>query len=235
MFKDRVDAGKKLAEKLIKYSDQNTVVLALPRGGVPVGFEVAKRLKAPLDVLVVRKLGAPSSLEFGIGAIAPNNIKVIDEISVEKLGISRKDIEKIEKKLRKELDRRIKKYRGKNSFPDVKNKTVVLVDDGVATGVSAKAAIKAVLEQNPKRLIIAVPVCALNALKGISSVVRPIKDEVICLYTPYDFSAVGHFYKSFNPVSDQEVIKLLQSNKVSLLKQSQRKIKRGKQLKVWAV
>lgn len=213
IYQDRVDAGKKLAERLIEYKNQNPIVLALPRGGVPIGYEIAKRLNAPLDVLVVRKLGAPSNPEFGIGAIAPGNVRVLDQTAIENLGISEADIKQVENKERAELNRRIKKYRGLYSIPDIKDKTVILVDDGLATGVTARAAVKAVLEQHPDRLIVAMPVCALDAVEGIRLIIRPMKDNIICLYTPYDFAAVGLWYQNFSQVSDEEIIKLLQKSK----------------------
>lgn len=223
LFTNRVDAGKKLAEKLVGLKPQNLVVLALPRGGVPIGYEIAKKLNAPLDVLVVRKLGAPLNPEFGIGAIAPENVKVLDQTAIEYLGISQHDIKKIENKERKELNRRIKEYRGTVSLPDIKDKTVILVDDGLATGVTARAAIKAILKQDPQKLVIAIPVCAFDALEGIRSLVRPLIDEVICLSAPYDLSAVGFWYKSFDQVSDLEVVNLLRNNKNSLAKTNFRK------------
>lgn len=223
LFKDRVDAGKKLAEKLIGLKPQNLIVLALPRGGVPIGYEIAKKLNAPLDVLVVRKLGLPLNPEFGIGAIAPENVKVLDQTAIEYLGISQHEIKKIENKEKKELNRRIKEYRGMDPLPYVKGKTVILVDDGLATGVSARVAIKSVLKQKPQKLIIAIPVCAFDALEGIRSLVRPLKDEVICLSAPYDFSAVGFWYKSFSQVSDLEVVNMLRNNKISLAETNLRK------------
>lgn len=213
IFENRVDAGKKLTEKLLEYKKQNPIVLALPRGGVPIGFEIAKRLKAPLDVLVVRKLGAPFNPEFGIGAIAPGDIRILDQTAIEHLGMSQDQVDQIEREEREELNRRIKKYRGSDSMPDIKDKTVILVDDGLATGVTARAAIKAVLGQHPKKLIVAIPVCALDSATGIRSIVRPMQDEVICLSTLYDFSAVGLCYKHFDQVGDAEVINLLKQSK----------------------
>lgn len=211
MFQDRVDAGKKLAKKLVKFKDQNLIVLALPRGGVSIGFQVAKRLRVPLDVLVVRKLGAPTNPEFGIGAIAPG-VKVLDEGAIKSLGLSQDDIKYIESQERAELDRRIREYRGTNAPLDVKEKTVILVDDGLATGITARAAIEAVLKQDPQKLIVAMPVCALDALAGIRSMLRPMRDDIICLNTPDDFSAVGQWYKTFDQLSDLEVINLLKES-----------------------
>jgi putative phosphoribosyl transferase len=213
MFEDRSEAGRKLAEKLSGQNLQNSIVImAIPRGGVPIGFEVARKLNVPLDVLVVRKLGAPFQPELGIGAIAPGNIRVLDQEIINDLDISQDEIEKIERKECQELERRIKVYRGTDSTADVNGKTVILVDDGLATGVSALAAIRAVLKQNPHHLIVAVPVCAGDVIARIRSAVRPGKDEVICLTTPKNLSAVGLWYKNFDQVSDQEVINLLRQS-----------------------
>lgn len=213
MFEDRADAGKKLAQQLLEFRNQDVVVLALPRGGVPIGYEIAKRLNVPLDVLVVRKLGAPLNPEFGIGAIAPGGVKIIDQEALQQLGISEEEIDHIEKEERKELNRRLKEYRGSTLLPDIRGKTVILVDDGLATGVSARAAIEAVLDQHPQKLVVALPVCAQDSLEDLRSLVRPMKDEVICLDTPSDFSAVGHWYQNFDQVSDLEVIDLLKKTR----------------------
>lgn len=219
LFEDRVDAGKKLSKKLIKFKSGNLIILALPRGGVPIGFQIAKNLHAPLDVLVVRKLGAPSNPEFGIGAIA-DGVRILDEIAVKNLKLSPQDINNIEIKERAELNRRIKEYRGTDVPVDVKGKTVILVDDGLATGVTARAAIQTILQKKPQKLIVAMPVCALDSVEGIRSLLRPMKDQIICLSTPYDFSAVGLWYKTFGQVSDLQVI--------DLLKQSQKFAKKGR-------
>lgn len=215
LFVDRFDAGRKLAEKLGWLKVQDVIVLALPRGGVPVGYEIAKRLGAPLDVLVVRKLGAPKNSEFGIGAIAPENVRVLDETAIKALGVSAKEIEKVESAERNELGRRLRLYRGKASSPDLSVKTVILVDDGLATGVTAEAAIKYVLKYNPEKLVIAIPVCALDSVHRIQDMLRA-KDETVCLSTPHDFGAVGLWYRDFGQVTDEEVVSLLQENKSRL-------------------
>lgn len=214
LFKDRAEAGKKLAEKLVELDIQNTIVLALPRGGVPVGFEVAKKLKASLDVLVVRKLGSPTQPELGIGAIAPENIVIYDDEAIRNLGIPKEEIRYIEEVERKELQRRIKIYRGRELMPDLRGKTVILVDDGLATGVTARAAVKYILEHHPDKLIVAIPVCAVDSAQSIDSIIRPMKDLVICLSTPFDFSSVGLWYKNFSQVSDEEVVSLLKKSKL---------------------
>lgn len=208
VFLDRADAGKKLAEKLVEFTNQDVLVVALPRGGVPVGFEIAKKLNAPLDVLVVRKLGAPAQPEFGIGAIAPG-VKILDEASIKSLNLKEREIAEVELKEQEELNRRTKEYRGTNPQPKLKDRIVILVDDGLATGVSARVALKAVLAKKPKKLIIAIPVCAQDSLEGIRSQIRPIKDEIICLTAPDELGAISNWYKNFNPVSDSEVTALL--------------------------
>lgn len=213
MYRDRSEAGKKLAARLLKYQGQNPLILVLPRGGVPVGFEIAKRLNAPLDVLVVRKLGAPAQPEYGIGAIAPGKVRILDQAAIESLGITDQEIGKIEKKEERELERRIRNYRGTNTIPNFNNKTIILVDDGSATGITAKSAIKSILKQHPLKLIIALPVCAQGAALEIRSGVRPMKDEVICLFVPEEFRAVGLWYQDFTQVSDEEVVKLLNEAK----------------------
>ncbi|MBI2590287.1 MAG: phosphoribosyltransferase [Candidatus Blackburnbacteria bacterium] len=209
LFQDRREAGRRLAEILTLYKDKNPVVLALPRGGVPVGYEIAKRLNAPLDVLIVRKIGAPRQRELGIGAIAPGGIKVLDKMALQNLRVAKKDVIRIENEERRELERRLKVYRGLVSYPNLRDKIVILVDDGLATGVTAMAAIKFVLKKNPQKIIIALPVCAPESVGAIRSLIRPYRDGVVCLFTPYDMGAVGFWYRNFAPVSDEEVICLL--------------------------
>lgn len=209
MFKNRSQAGKKLAEKLKEYRDQYPLILALPRGGIPVGFEVAKKLHTLLDCLVVRKLTAPFRPEFGIGAIAPAGIEVLDEAAIDALDISRQELWEIKGKEGMLLQERVKLYRGNKHPLQLRNKTVILVDDGLATGVTARAAIKYILKFSPAKLIVAMPVCASDSCEGLRSVIRIFKDEVICLSTHIDFGAVGAWYQDFPQVSDKEVVSLL--------------------------
>lgn len=209
IFQNRTTAGKMLAEKLLNFKASKPLVLALPRGGVPVGFEIAKRLKTPLDILAVRKLGAPSNSEFGIGAIAPGNIKILDEDSIKHLGITPSQIDKIAAMEKVELKRRLKLYRGSTSAPKLKGQTIILVDDGLATGVTARAAIKSVLLQKPKKLILAVPVCAYDTAESLRSLLRPTTDELVCLSLPHELRSVGAWYMDFSEVTDREVIGLL--------------------------
>ncbi len=204
MFKDREDAGRQLGEKLKIFTD-SAIVLALPRGGVPIGYEVANHLSAPLDVVIVRKLGAPGNPEFGIGAIAEGGFQFLDETTISMLGITQDEIQRVKKKEFKEMQRRITIYRNGNSLPKLENRTVILVDDGLATGVTARAAIEVIKKQEPKELIFAVPVCDWETGK----IIKTLVDDFICLHCPYDLRAIGLYYRNFDQVSDSEVLQLL--------------------------
>ncbi len=209
LYKDRYDAGRQLAEKLLRYKDENPVIIALPRGGVVLGYEVAKMLHAPLDVIVARKLSAPFRPEFGFGAIAPNGIKVLNPESIIYLGLNERDIDEIIRDETVEMNRRIELYR-KNSPPiDLNNKTVIVVDDGLATGVSTKAAIMSIKQMNPGKIILAVPVSPPEAADRF----RREVDEFLCLNELPGFYAVGAYYDDFEQITDQEVINLIQKAK----------------------
>lgn len=205
VFEDRTDAGRKLAEELRPYKRENPLILALPRGGVVVAYEVAAALDASLDILVARKLGAPGQPELGIGAIAPDSVIIVDEFLVRYLGISSEELERLAQAETKEMERRLKHYRGDRPYPDLEGRTVILIDDGLATGVTARAAIRAIRKQNPKRLVLAIPVCAPET----ASKIRPEVDDLVCLQAPLDFRAVGFWYHDFDQTSDDEVIELL--------------------------
>jgi putative phosphoribosyl transferase len=205
VFEDRAEAGRLLAEKLLRFRNENPLVLALPRGGVVVGYEVARRLHAPLDVVIARKLGAPGHEELGIGAIAPGGVLVLDERATQILGITRAQLQKVIAKETKEMNRRLQLYRGDRPPPSVEQRTVILVDDGLATGVTARAAILSVKQQNPRRLIVAIPVCASETAGRL----RDEVDELICDVMPADFRAVGLWYHRFEQTTDDEVIDLL--------------------------
>lgn len=209
VFENRQEAGKKLASELLKFRKENPYVLAMPRGGVPIGFEVAQVLQAPLDVIVVRKIGLSSNPEFGIGAIAEGGVRVLDQTTIGVIGIDEEEIKDTIKLEEEELKRRVQVYREEASLPDLTGKTAILVDDGMATGVTAKAAIKAVKKLNPKKIVLASPVCALDTVEGLKKKV----DEVICLATPFEFSAVGVWYKNFTQISDEEVVEWLRKAK----------------------
>ena len=203
-FRDRRDEGSQLAARLQTEDLDDPVVLALPRGGVPVAFEIAGTIGAPLDVLVVRKVGAPNHAEFGIGAIAEGDITVRDEAAMRMVGASEQRFEEIAERERVELARRVRLYRGDRLLPDPVDHDVVLVDDGLATGVSAEAAIVAMHARHARRVVLAVPVSAADTATRLAE-----QAEVICLVTPTRFSAVGEWYEDFGQTSDNEVLDLL--------------------------
>jgi len=206
VFRDRQDAGRRLAAQLEKYRDRNPIVLGLPRGGVPVAFEIARELNAPLDVIVARKIGAPMQPELGIGAIAQGDVMVLDHDTIRYLGLSRDDIARAAQIEISEMRRRLEEYRGDAGLPDVSGRTVILVDDGLATGVTMIAALKAVRQGNPDRIVIAVPVCARETVRSIER----MGVDVVCSSTPEIFRAVGIWYRNFTQTSDAEVIELLE-------------------------
>jgi predicted phosphoribosyltransferase len=205
-YADRHEAGRELAHLLQKYTDRDDVlVLALPRGGVPVAFEVATALNAPLDVFLVRKLGTPGHRELAMGAIASGGIKVLNDDVVHYLGISADQIDAVAREEQQELERREAVYRTGRPLPSLQNRTVILVDDGLATGSTMKAAVQAVKQQQPARVIVAVPVGAGDTCEEL----RALADEVVCGRMPTPFSAVGQWYHDFNQTTDDEVRDLL--------------------------
>ena len=208
VFKDRRDAGKQLAKKLISYKKINPVILGLPRGGVVVANEVAKMLKTPLEVLVVRKLGSPNNPEFAIGAIAENGAEFLDEDTINVLGISKQTLKQLLREEGNELDRRVKTYRGGKKIISLKNKVVIIVDDGLATGATARAAINYVSKQKPKEIIFAAPVSAYDSLQKLTSDVS----KAVSILTPPQLTSISEYYESFPQTSDEDVIKLLHSN-----------------------
>lgn len=211
LYKDRHDAGRQLAEKLLKYKDENPIILAIPRGGVVVGYEIAKVLNAPLDVIIARKIGAPFQPELGIGAIAPNGIRILNGELIRSLGISESQIKEIIEKETLEMNRRAELYRGKQPPLDLFEKTVIVVDDGIATGISDKAVILSLPQLDPKKIVLAVPVCPPDAANKFREV-----DEFICPFKPPDFYAVGAHYENFDQVNDEEVINLLHDTKKNI-------------------
>jgi putative phosphoribosyl transferase len=206
-FHDRRDAGRRLAAELRKYADRtDVIVLGLTRGGVPVAFEVAAALHAPLDVLVVRKLGLPGQEELAMGAIASGGVRVLDDNLMRVAHVSEEDLRRVMAAEQEELERRERQYRGDRAFPDLNGKTVILVDDGLATGASMRAAVMAVRSGKPSSVIVAVPVGAAETCDAF----RDITDEIICTETPEPFLAVGLWYGDFSQTTDEEVHDLLE-------------------------
>jgi putative phosphoribosyl transferase len=205
-FSDRQDAGLRLAERLSRYGDERPVVFALPRGGVPVGYEISRSLRVPLEVFVARKLGAPGQPEFGIGAVAPGGVRILNEDVVRRLGIPEDYVEMVTERETAEVERRMRLFRGDLPEPEVRGRTVILVDDGLATGVTARAAIKALRRLEPWRLVLAAPVCAAQT----AELLGPEVDQIVCLETPPDLGAIGFWYRDFSQTSDDEVIDLLE-------------------------
>ncbi len=203
---DRQAAGRALAEALGKYAGRDDViVLALPRGGVPVAAEIAKALDAPLDVMLVRKLGAPWQPELAMGAIASGGIRVMNPEVVRGLGVSREAVEQVAREELEELERRERAYRGDRPWPDLAGRCVILVDDGLATGATMQAAIEAVRAQEPACIVVAVPVAPPDTVRAL----EPLVDEVICLFQPEPFMAIGQWYRDFSQLTDAEVKALL--------------------------
>jgi predicted phosphoribosyltransferase len=206
LFQDRFEAGRILASRLSQFAQRNDViVLGLPRGGIPVAFEVAKALNSPLDVFVVRKLGVPGREELAMGAIASSGIRVVNRAVVDALGIKNDEIEEAATEQRAELERREREYRSGRPMLDVHNRTVILIDDGLATGSSMRVAVMALRKREPGRIVIAVPVAAPSTCEELESEA----DQVVCAVTPEPFLAVGQWYRDFRQTSDDEVHKLL--------------------------
>jgi len=205
LFLDRRDAGTHLARALEPYRKDHPVIIGLPRGGVPVADEIARALDAPLDIIVARKIGAPFQPEYALGAIAPG-ARVLRDEEIRALGIREDEIERTIAVETKEMERREKLYRAGRPPLAVEGRTVILVDDGLATGATARAALASLRTRKPGRLIFAAPVGAPDSVRAL----RAIADEVVCLYTPEDFRAVGLHYREFEPTSDAEVLACLE-------------------------
>jgi len=206
-FHDRRDAGRRLAAELRPYADRSDViVLALPRGGVPVGFEIADALHAPLEVFVVRKLGLPGQEELAMGALASGGVRVLDDALIRALHVSDDDVQRVTRWEQAELERREHQYRGSRNFPDLHGKTVILVDDGLATGATMRAAVLAVRKEEPRAVVVAVPVAAAETCNAF----RTIADDIVCAKTPEPFIAVGLWYEDFSQTTDDEVRDLLE-------------------------
>jgi putative phosphoribosyl transferase len=213
-FRDRRAAGKVLAQKLAVYAGRSDViVLALPRGGVPVGYEVALALNAPLDICLVRKLGLPEHEELAIGAIASGGIRVLNEDIIHALNIPEEMIQLVTRQELQELQRREQSYRGGRPPPEVQDRTVILVDDGLATGASMRAAVTGLRSQHPARIVIAVPAAAPETCNAFKFEV----DEMVCVITPEPFYGVGRWYEDFRQITDEEVRAFLEEATRQLL------------------
>jgi predicted phosphoribosyltransferase len=209
LFQDRVEAGQRLAREIVAelphVRDEHPIVLAIPRGGVPVGYEVALALDAPLDVFIARKLGAPGHEELGIGAVAPGGTRVLDTLAIRALHVPDDYIDRVTQRELAELNRRLERFRRGRALPPLAGRAVVLVDDGLATGVTARAAMAALRRERPKRLVFAAPVCSPEAC----DLLRSEADATICLAVPERFYGVGAWYDDFTQTSDEEVLELL--------------------------
>lgn len=213
IFRDRIDAGQHLAARLAKYANRSDVlVLALPRGGVPVAYEVARQLDAPLDVFLVRKLGVPGHEELAMGAIATGGVRVINEDIVGYLRIPGEVIDAVAEAEEQELERREHAYRSDRPPPDVEGRVVILIDDGLATGSTMRAAAAALRKLNPARIVVAVPVSSPETCDEFRSEV----DEIVCAVTPEPFRGVGMWYDDFSQTTDEEVRELLERARQSV-------------------
>jgi predicted phosphoribosyltransferase len=209
MFNNREDAALKLAEKLEKYKNTNGVIIAIPRGGVPIGFTISKKLNLPLEIILSKKIGHPFNPEYAIGSVTMNNI-IINENNND---VSKEYIQKEHLKILNKLKEKYKIFMGEQNQTDLKNKTVIIVDDGIATGNTILAALEDIKQNKPKEIIIATPVAPISVASKISKLVN----EFICLELPIEFMAVGQFYNNFSQVSDEEVIDLIKLSRENKL------------------
>jgi len=214
LFSDRKEAGEILAGKLKKLRLENPVVLAIPRGGVVVGYEVARKLKAPLDVIVPRKLGAPGNPELAIGAVAEDGTIILDSSLIDYLEVDEEYIKKEKERQVKEIKRRLNVYRGRFSRLEIERRDVVIVDDGIATGATIRAAIASARKRKPMSLTLAVPVAPPSTIEKL----REEVDRIVCVSTPEPFFAIGRFYTDFRQTTDEEVIQLLEKNRREVAK-----------------
>jgi putative phosphoribosyl transferase len=205
LFIDRVDAGKNLSSALASLKSTDAIILAIPRGGVVVGYEIARALGAPLDVIIPRKLGAPSNPELAIGAVAEDGTVILNGELVSYLGVTKEYIKAESAKQRVEIERRLKSYRGSAPYLNLKNRTVVVADDGIATGYTMKAALASVRRRGAKTVVMAVPVGPASTIAEM----QKDADKIVCLHTPDPFYAIGQFYENFAQTTDEEVVKLL--------------------------
>lgn len=207
-FKDRADAGRQLAEALLPYERENCLILALPRGGVEVAIEVARRLRKPLDVLVVRKIGAPGHEELAAGAVGPEDVLILNRDVLVMLGLQPHALQPRIEQARTELNRRLRQYRGNRPFPNLNGKTVIIVDDGLATGATARAALKTLKALGPAKVVLAVPV----GTRPLLSQLRYEVDDLVCLEKPESFDAVSAWYERFPQCTDAQVTQWLKES-----------------------
>ena len=205
LFVDRADAGRRLVPSLKDLVGGNALVLAIPRGGVIIGYEVAKAIGLPLDVIIPRKIGAPSNPELAIGAMTEDGTVLLDKRLVEYLQVSNEYIKKETETQKHEIQRRLRLYRGASPYPILENRDIILVDDGIATGSTMKAALASVRKRGAKTVVIAIPVGSYSTIKELEEKA----DHVVCLYTPEPFYAIGQFYEDFSQTQDEEVTRLL--------------------------
>lgn len=208
-FNDRIDAGKRLASALKDFSSKHGLVLAIPRGGVVVGYEIAKAFKLPLDVIIPRKIGAPGNPELAIGAVAEDGTAILDDNLITYIGASREYIKEEIERQKQEIQRRLKLYRQDTSYPNLKGLDVIVVDDGIATGSTMKAALASVKNRGAASVTVAVPVGPPSTIEELEK----IANRVVCLYTPEYFQAIGEFFADFIQTTDEEVIMLLRESK----------------------
>ena len=212
LFADRVEAGRRLASALAPFISKDAIVLAIPRGGVVVGFEVAHSLGIPLDVIIPRKIGAPDNPELAIGAMTEDGTIILDDRLVSYLKVTEDYIKEESERQRLEIERRLKLYRGNTPYPSLKDREVIIVDDGIATGSTMKAALTSVRKRGAKTVMIAVPVGPPSTIKEL----KKEADRVVCLHTPESFYAIGQFYENFAQTNDDEVIKLFKLSQQQL-------------------
>ncbi len=218
-FVDRVDAGKRLASALKNFSGKKGMVLAIPRGGVVVGYMISKALNLPLDIIIPRKIGAPDNPELAIGAVAEDGTTILDQNLIKYLGVDREYVIEETERQKQEIKRRLKLYRQDTSYPDLKGLDVIVVDDGIATGSTMKAALSSVKNRGAASITVAIPVGPPSTINELEK----MANRVLCLYTPEFFQAIGEFYKDFSQTSDEEVIGLLQENKRNINKKNENK------------
>lgn len=208
-FEDREDAGQHLAQLLLPYRGTDAIILAVPRGGVVVAAEIAERLGLPMDVLIVRKIGHPAQPEFGLGAVVEGLSPVLNATAMVRARLTETDLALTIREEQREVERRARRYRGGRLLPDVRGRTILLVDDGIATGGTLRSAIQALRQRRPKKIVLAVGVAPPGAFASL----RKEVDEFVCLSVPNDFAAVGQFYREFRPVSDERVVALLKRSR----------------------